>query len=139
MRGLVAVVCAAVAIACAGESHAIVIEEAWGRPAGEGANGVAYFTISNPDSVPMHLDSVRTTAARLAELHETVLTGGIARMTPLTGLDIPAGGRVQMEPGGAHVMLVELTAPASIGDSLAIQLYFANGTSVSSFVKVRAP
>jgi copper(I)-binding protein len=127
------------AFACSEAPRDIVIEEAWGRATGEGANGAAYVTIMNPDSVSVHLDSVRTTAARAAELHETVLTDGIARMTPLTGLDIPAGGRLQMEPGGAHVMLVELAAPASIGDSLPIQLYFSNGKSVSSFVKVRAP
>ena len=126
--------------ACAVDSSAeTTVVEAWGRPAGEGANGAAYLTISNPDSVAVRLDSISSRQALVAELHETVLTDGIARMTPLHGVDIPARGRLQMEPGGAHVMLVELKQSMNTGDSLPIMLYFSNGKTISSFVQVRSP
>ena len=126
--------------ACAVDSSAeTTVVEAWGRPAGEGANGAAYLTISNPDSVAVRLDSISSTQAARSELHETSLTNGIARMTPLGGVDIPARGRLQMEPGGAHVMLVELKQSMNTGDSLPIMLYFSNGKTISSFVQVRSP
>jgi copper(I)-binding protein len=115
------------------------VEEAWARPAGEGANGVAYLAITNTDSLAVRLDSVTSAQALAAELHETVLSDGMARMTPLTGVDIPARGRLQMEPGGAHVMLIELQRPMSPGDSLPLRLHFSNGTMLDTYVQVRSP
>ena len=126
--------------ACAADNPVdTTVVDAWGRPAGEGANGAAYLTIFNPDSLPVRLDSISSTQALVATLHETVLTDGIARMTPLHGVDIPARGQLQMEPGGAHVMLVELRQSMNTGDSLPIMLYFSNGKTISSFVQVRSP
>lgn len=71
------------------------------------AMGAVYFVVDNPGSVPDRLLGVSTSQAERAELHETVDEDGVMRMVPRPeGLEIPAGGRLELAPGGAHVMLV---------------------------------
>jgi copper(I)-binding protein len=45
-----------------------------------------------------------------------VTTRGITQMEHVARLDIPAGERVELAPGGYHVMLVGLTEPLEAGD-----------------------
>jgi copper(I)-binding protein len=42
------------------------------------------------------------------------------------GFAIPAGGTLQLAPGGKHVMLIGLTAPLAVGDTVALTLTFTH-------------
>lgn len=76
-----------------------------------GGMGVAYFSVRSTGSGD-RLTAVETAAARAAEIHETVEDGGVMRMLPrLEGLEVPAGGTLELAPGGKHVMLVETRVP----------------------------
>jgi copper(I)-binding protein len=137
---LVAALLIAITPACTSDDpRNPVVENAWGRPTGEGANASAYLTIRNPDSVAVHVDSVTSAQARVTELHDTSLPNGLATMTPLTGVDVAAKSSLTMEPGGVHVMLIELNRPMNRGDSVPIRVWFAGGAVVDALVRVRAP
>lgn len=69
--------------------------------------GAAYFVVENPGATADRLVGITSSQAERAELHETIDDGGVMRMVPRPeGLDVPAGGRLELAPGGAHVMLV---------------------------------
>ena len=44
-------------------------------------------------------------------MHSMAIVGGIMQMRELLSVDVPAKGRVRFEPGGLHVMLVDLLRP----------------------------
>jgi copper(I)-binding protein len=52
------------------------------------------------------------------------------RMRPVTSVDIPVGGRVRFQPGGLHVMLIDLTQPLKEGQRFPLTLVFQHASSV---------
>jgi copper(I)-binding protein len=57
------------------------------------------------------------------------------RMVPLADLPLPADGAVRLEPGGLHLMLVDLTAPLEAGANAVLSLRFA----VSGALELEVP
>jgi hypothetical protein len=63
---------------------------------------------------------------------------GQAEMTPVEGgLTIPAGGTVMLEPGGYHVMFVDLTTPLEVGDTVSITFTFEDAGELSVDAEVK--
>jgi copper(I)-binding protein len=59
------------------------------------------------------------------EVHEMVLHGDVMRMRELEGgLPIPAGETVALQPGGYHVMFMDLAGPFEAGQSVEVTLTF---------------
>jgi periplasmic copper chaperone A len=45
------------------------------------------------------------------------------RMRPVTSVEVPAQGRVRFQPGGLHVMLIDLTQPLKEGQRSPLTLH----------------
>jgi copper(I)-binding protein len=59
------------------------------------------------------------------EVHEMTMTDGVMKMRELgSGLEIKPGATVKLEPGGYHLMLLNLAAPFKQGDKIKAQLVF---------------
>lgn len=100
-------------------------------------NGAAYMTILNGTDQPVQLLAARSDAAETVELHETVNDGGMMRMVyQPEGFAIPAGGSVELKPGGKHVMLINLVEPLEIGSEVQITLEFDSGEPMTITVPV---
>jgi hypothetical protein len=95
-----------------------------GGQAGGTGNGAVYVLIENRGTEPDALLSATSDAAEAVELHETRHDGGVMRMRPLAKLDVPAGGRIEMKPGGHHIMLLGLTRDLHPGDTVTVRLRF---------------
>lgn len=68
-----------------------------------------------------------TTAATEGDTTETTVAGmGEMTMQPIESLDLPAGETIVLEPGGYHVMLIELVAPLETGEEIEVTLTFQN-------------
>ena len=81
--------------------------------------------------------SAATDAADVVELHETVDDNGVMRMIPQPdGFTVPAGGSVELKPGGKHVMMIGLAKPLETGDEFELTLNFDNGESMTLTVPV---
>ena len=46
------------------------------------------------------------------------------------GLELPAGKPVQLQPGGYHLMLLDLQSPLKKGSSIALMLVWVDGRGV---------
>jgi copper(I)-binding protein len=87
-----------------------------------GSVAAVYLTLENTGERDERLLGVRS-PAESSELHETVLDGDTARMEARPeGFVIPAGGTLELVPGGKHVMLVGLPGSLAVGDTLELVL-----------------
>ncbi|MEX1019239.1 MAG: copper chaperone PCu(A)C [Litorilinea sp.] len=115
--------------------NAVTIVAALARPAPlVGGNGAIYLTLTNGRDVPVQLVSAASSAAATVEIHETVADNGIMRMQHLPdGVTIPPQGNVQFQPGGLHLMLINLGEALTVGESIELTLHLesnAAGTPV---------
>ena len=79
-----------------------------------------------------------TPAAGMAQVHETMSdASGMTGMQPVAAVDVPAGGQVKLEPGGYHIMLMDLTKPLAAGDSIQLTLVFQKAGPVVVTAEVR--
>lgn len=102
-----------------------------------GGNSAVYFFLHNPTDAPVTLIAGSTPAANRVEIHETVMQEGVMRMRELAdGLTIAAGETVTLEPGGLHVMLIDLVDALDVGDELELTLIFDNGEEIVTQVPV---
>jgi periplasmic copper chaperone A len=130
--------------------NTIQIENAWARRApamaqeGSGSqsggtarlgNGAVYVTVSNHGSEPDALVSATTNVASMVELHETMDMGGKMMMQPRPKIDLPAGGKLEMKPGGYHLMLLGLTRDLKPGDTVTVALQF----ETAGEMRIQAP
>jgi copper(I)-binding protein len=102
-------------------------------------HSAVYFTLDNPGDTPLRLVAAETDVAERTELHETTMEGGVMRMRPVEGVDVPPGGSVTLEPGGLHVMLLGVRRDLAAGDTFALTLRFADGGERTLEVTVRPP
>jgi len=87
---------------------------------------VAYLTITN-DGETAHLTGVSSPDFASAELHETSIKDGIARMQPVGELEIGAHASVELKPGGLHIMLLDPSSAPLPGKSVTLRLEFDSG------------
>lgn len=113
----------------------LVIADAWVKAAEEGMTA-AFGTLENPTDADIEVVSVTSPAATAMELHETVMDDdGQMVMREVNSLVVPAGGSVELSPGGDHLMFMGLPEPITSGDDVEITLTLADGTEVE-FVAV---
>lgn len=117
----------------------IQVEGAWVRAvAGPNVNTAAYMTLRNSGNAPDRLTGARSEIARMTGLHRTTIDEtGLARMGEVDGLDLPAGGTVQLEPGGFHVMLMGVGSLVE-GDTVEITLLLEASDPMAVLAEVRS-
>lgn len=133
------VILGAAAIAGTYTHGGLQISQPWSRATAAGMPmGVAYFTITNRGGKADALIAASTPAAARVEIHHTTLVDGMARMRPLGEVPIPAGETVKIEPGGIHLMLVDLKAPLVAGKPVPLTLEFRVAGRVTVELAVEA-
>lgn len=101
-----------------------------------------YLTIVNTGKEADRLVGGTTPAAERLELHESTLVDGVARMRPAKqGIGIPAGETVNLQPGGAHIMLVNPRQRPAEGEKFKATLEFekAGPVEVEFVVQAKTP
>jgi copper(I)-binding protein len=102
----------------------IQLGNAWARPTRGEAPGAVYVAINNKGSADDRLVGAFTDHAAMAMVHQSELVDGVAQMRMAGEINIPAGKRIEMVPGGTHIMLEGLRAPLRTGDSFDLVLKF---------------
>ena len=116
---------ATAAFAHSHEKGDIQVRHPWSRATPPGAKvGVGYLEIRNTGSQPDRLLSASTSAARRVEMHVTEQAGEVAKMRQLRAFEIPGRERLDLRPGGAHLMLVDLVEPLKKGERFSMTLRF---------------
>jgi len=123
---------------------AVMAEQPWARAAMRpsdvpGGTSAVYMTLRNTGSVDDRLLGAWSDAAETTEVHRTTVDGGVMRMRPAGPLDLPVGGALTLEPGGLHVMLINLRRDLVVGEWLTVTLQMEQAGDVVVDAEVRAP
>jgi periplasmic copper chaperone A len=134
--------CVAPGLAIAHEFKAgdLLIGHPWMRATPPGAKVAAgYLSIKNSGSASDRLVGAIFEAAARAEIHEMKRDGDVMRMRPIEGgLEIPAGGTIELKPNGMHLMFHGLTRPLTQGPMIKGTLVFEKAGTVPIEFKVEA-
>ena len=140
-RWLVPVALAAVAALAQAHDYtvgALHIAHPWARATVQGQRtGGAYLRIDNGGTADRLL-AARSDVAAAVQLHSMSMQGNVMRMREVEAIDVPAGAKVALEPGGLHIMLVGLKAPLQAGSSFPLTLRFDKAGEVRLEVKVES-
>jgi len=120
----------------AASSGLLAVEAPWCLPARPAANAAGYLVIDNGSDKPDRLIEITSPVARSVSIHESRVVGGLATMTALGGVAIPARTMVRFEPGGLHLMLETLRRPLSVGERVPVTLWFAVAGKVHASLRV---
>jgi periplasmic copper chaperone A len=111
----------------------IEIVHPWSRAIPAGAKVAAgYLTLKNDGSAADRLVSVTSEIAGKSEIHEMAVdANGVMTMRPVpNGVEIPAGGEVDLKPGSYHIMFMDLKQAPKQGESFKGTLTFEKAGTV---------
>jgi len=97
----------------------------------------AYVVLENPGAADLTIVSASAEVAGKVELHEMIRSGDMMRMAPVKSITVPAKGKVELKPGGLHVMLFELKKPLKEGDSVELTFTTDKGATVKTTAAVK--
>jgi periplasmic copper chaperone A len=113
-------------------NRSISVDDAWVRPALASGNSAAYLTITNDTENPVTLTDITVDFAAMAQVHQTVVENDMAQMQPLeNGLRIGTAETIRLQPGGYHIMLMDIQQALNEGDIVSLTLTFDNGETLS--------
>jgi copper(I)-binding protein len=96
------------------------------------------MTLRNTGAAADRLLAASTAVAGTVELHTVVKEGDVMRMRAVPAIDVPAGRAVTLQPGGLHVMLMNLRRPLAPGESIELSLVFEKAGRRTVTLPVRA-
>ncbi len=97
-------------IASADAAQSVSVVDAYVRAVAPGQqSSAAFMRLRNDGDAGHALVSADSAAARIVELHTHVKVDGMMSMRQIERIDIPGGAETVLEPGGLHVMLINLT------------------------------
>lgn len=131
--------CCTAALFCVLSAQAgeVKVDDPWvrGTVAGQMATG-AFMTITAKEGGA--LVAASSPVAGVVEIHTMRMDGGVMTMRAIPRLDLPAGKAVQLEPGGYHVMLMDLKQPLQAGQMVPITLKLEGKDKAASTLDIKA-
>ena len=140
---------ALVAASCGGDSG-VSVERPWARNSPMMASaGAIYMDLEAAEDDRLIGASVDSSIAGKVEIHETAMMEGSGggdgeggqmgamTMREVDEIALPAGTTVNLEPGGLHIMLLEIAQPLELGQKFDVTLTFENAAETVVEVEVR--
>ena len=120
------------------QTAAVKVDGAWARATVQGQKGTgAFMSLTAKDGA--QLIGVSSPVAGVAEVHEMKMEGDVMKMRAVPSLDLPAGKKVELKPGGYHVMLMDLKAPLAKDSTVPVTLLFKDAKGVESKLELKLP
>ncbi|WP_432788092.1 copper chaperone PCu(A)C [Novosphingobium rhizosphaerae] len=114
------------------KAGALSIAHPWSRQTAPGQTvGGGFLVVTNSGAKDDKLVSVTSPVATEVQLHTMSMDGDVMRMRQVTGgLTVPAHGKLELKPGGFHVMFLGLKAPLALGAKVPATLTFQRAGKV---------
>ena len=98
-------------------------------------NSASFMSLHNNSEQDHALVGASSSAAEVVELHTHTMEEGMMRMRKVDKIDLPAGEKTSLKPGGLHIMLIGLKQKLVPDEDVAVTLEFDDGSTL----KVDAP
>ena len=119
-------------------TNAIKIENAYTRATVPGQQVAGGFMKIENKGVADQLVSASSPVAGEVQLHEMAMDGNVMKMRQVKDIAVPAGGSVELKPGGLHLMFMNIKAPLTAGETVPVKLKFAKAGEVEVKMPVNA-
>jgi hypothetical protein len=115
----------------------VTVTDAWvrGTVPAQKTTG-AFLTVTSSEEAK--IVGASSPVAGLVEIHTSERYGGVMQMHAVDEVKLPAGKSVKLEPGGSHVMLMQLKKPIGAADTVPISLDVVDAKGKRSRVTVNA-
>jgi len=125
VAALLTVVSLATTVASLEAAAELELEGFWIRAMPPGQPMAAgYGDIVNRGDRPIQIRELSTNIAQNAELHSSIHENGRVRMVPMASEPLAPGARIQLTPGGDHLMLMGVTQSPQLGDKVELCIAF---------------
>lgn len=120
-------------------SSGVTATDTWAKAtAADAAPGTAmsglFGTIENHGETDLTITSLESDAAGVVELHEVV----DGKMRKIAGdVTVKAGGKLTLEPGANHIMLMEIHDALLPGDDVTVTVTFSDGSKLDVVALVK--
>ena len=142
---------------CGGDSG-VSVDKPWARNSPRMASaGAVYMNLEAAEDDRLVGAAVDASIAGKVEIHETAMMeastgddsmddssaedegqmGGAMMMREVGEIALPAGTTVNLEPGGYHIMLLDIATPLEVGQKFDVTLTFENAAQQVVEVEVR--
>lgn len=134
-------------------TEGVAVDGAWARTSPAAAeNGAAYMTLTAAEDDALVSAAVDPAVAKMVQVHETVMADGdktdmsmangssmseAMTMKEVDKIALPKGEKVELKPGGYHIMLMELAKPLEKGSTIALTLTFEKAGELKVDVPVQ--
>jgi copper(I)-binding protein len=116
----------------------VSVKDAWVRTTVPGQKGTGAFMSITAKS-DLRLVGASSAVAGVTEVHEMKMNGDVMQMRAVSGLDLPAGKAVALQPGGFHVMLLDLKTALPKNVTVPLTLLFKDAKGVESKIELTVP
>ena len=116
----------------------IKVDHAYIRATVPGQQVAGGFMKIENKGIADQLLSASSPAAGEVQLHEMAMEGSVMKMRQVKDIPVPAGGSVELKPGGLHLMFMNIKAPLAAGESVPVKLKFAKAGEVEVKMPVNA-
>ena len=116
----------------------VVFEDVWIRamPPFQ-PNSAGYMTISNNRDTAVAIVGASSNVSKKTEIHTTRQVDGLMRMEQLDGVVLAPGERLELAPGGTHLMLLGLEYRPVAGDDIELCLHLVTEETLCTPAEVR--
>ena len=114
----------------------IRIDTPWARATVSGQRaGGGFLRIENKGRAD-RLVAATADVSRTVELHTMSMEKDVMRMRQVDAIDVPPGAKVDLKPGGLHVMFIDLKSGLKTGDTFPVKLRFERAGEIEVRMKV---
>ena len=107
---------------------AIDVNNAYARATPPNATTSAVFAIiENTGDKDRVIVEAASQASSVVELHDVIMDGDVMKMRQVKSITVPANGQTILKPGSLHIMLLDVEKPMKEGETINVELTFANG------------
>lgn len=136
-RSLIAL-CMLISFSSIQANEILDIDDAWVAEAPPVAPVMGgYMKIANKTDKLVSITSASCPDFEKVEIHEMSMSGGMMKMQQIEKLDVPAHGKVELKPGGYHLMLIKPRQAFKKGDTLTVTLNMSDGQSQTVNMEVK--
>jgi periplasmic copper chaperone A len=96
----------------------------------------AFLTLESTENAK--IVGIKSPIAKSAEIHSSEMKDGVMHMHAMDALALPARKRVELKPGGAHVMLMGVDKALGEGDTVPLTFTVEDSRGKRSTFEVKA-
>ena len=100
-------------------------------------NSAVFMQLLNTSKNDHAIINASSNASKIVELHTHTHEGGMMKMRRIDRIDIPANGSTSLQPGGLHIMLIQLHDGLKPGQNISLTIEFEDGSKTTIQAPVR--